>query len=210
MPAYQYPRTCVGTLSCLVLRDFPRTASVSHWTVSARHSHRSSAGYCCDRPSRHNIAKDRCWLDAVHHWIVVVDLRRISSHAGIRSACYFAQRLPPSIKAYFSGWDSLLYSTAYGAVHRVVFSAAILWIIFACHMGRARSLNTFLSAKLFKVLAPLGYSVYLVHSPVIFLIFALHGSFVVYSNFSILQFTLVQYLLALWIGKWLKYSFDRS
>ncbi|VDK47656.1 unnamed protein product [Anisakis simplex] len=60
------------------------------------------------------------------------------------------------------------YYLLYGAVHRCAYAVSVAWILFACHCGYAKWVNTFLSFRVFIPLSNLSYSVYLSHMPVIF------------------------------------------
>lgn len=62
---------------------------------------------------------------------------------------------------------SPLISGAYVAMHRIIWSSLIAWLVFACATGRARLLSSFLSHYLFVPLSRLSFAVYLTHLPVI-------------------------------------------
>lgn len=55
------------------------------------------------------------------------------------------------------------------ALKRPTWSITICWMIFACEMGLAGDINTFLSLSTFQVLSKLGYSIYLIHVSWMFL-----------------------------------------
>ncbi|KAK5645104.1 hypothetical protein RI129_006404 [Pyrocoelia pectoralis] len=57
------------------------------------------------------------------------------------------------------------------SVIRPIFSIAICWVIYSCHFQRSEMLNWFLSLPLFKILSKLSYCSYLVHYPVIGIVF---------------------------------------
>lgn len=59
-------------------------------------------------------------------------------------------------------YDRLFNSIFVGA-HRVVWSAGLSWIIFACIQGYGGPVNWILSLSMFQVLAKLTYSMYLTH-----------------------------------------------
>jgi peptidoglycan/LPS O-acetylase OafA/YrhL len=53
---------------------------------------------------------------------------------------------------------------------RPLWAIAIAWVVYECHRGSGGFVNEFLSSRLWKPLAKLGYCMYLVH-PVVMYIF---------------------------------------
>lgn len=62
---------------------------------------------------------------------------------------------------------SPLVSALYVAIHRIIWTSLVAWIVFAAATGRAKLLSNFLSHSIFIPLSRLSYSIYLVHLPVI-------------------------------------------
>ncbi|KAK5638086.1 hypothetical protein RI129_012381 [Pyrocoelia pectoralis] len=58
---------------------------------------------------------------------------------------------------------TLLRATLSKLIMRPIFSIAISWIIFSCHMGYGGIVNTFLSNPVFELFSKLTYNIYLVH-----------------------------------------------
>jgi len=58
-------------------------------------------------------------------------------------------------------------SALYIAIHRIVWTSLIAWLVFSCSTGRAKTLSSFLSHSMFIPISRLSYSIYLVHLPVI-------------------------------------------
>lgn len=71
------------------------------------------------------------------------------------------------------GWDWPVYNLLYGGFHRTLWSLSIAWIIFACHTGLAGPISIILHCPLFAILAPLCYSVYLIHMVPVLTVFTL-------------------------------------
>uniref|UniRef100_A0AC34EZC4 Acyltransferase 3 domain-containing protein n=1 Tax=Panagrolaimus sp. ES5 TaxID=591445 RepID=A0AC34EZC4_9BILA len=66
-------------------------------------------------------------------------------------------------------WNWPIYHYFYGVTHRLVFSLALSWLIYACHTGIGGFINTVLSHRFLLPLSTLSYSVYLIHMiPVVF------------------------------------------
>jgi peptidoglycan/LPS O-acetylase OafA/YrhL len=55
----------------------------------------------------------------------------------------------------------------YGGFHRLGWAIGLSWVIFACTKGMGGPVNAILSWRLFSILSPLIYGVYLVHFMVI-------------------------------------------
>lgn len=64
---------------------------------------------------------------------------------------------PANIEEILGGTSSIIY----GSVHRLLWSAAIAWVIYACVSGRGGPVNDFLSWKAFIPLGRLTYCVYM-------------------------------------------------
>ncbi|XP_044739809.1 nose resistant to fluoxetine protein 6-like [Chrysoperla carnea] len=60
-----------------------------------------------------------------------------------------------------------LFNALFMGLHRVLWAAALSWIIFACVFGYGGPVNWFLSLPIFQILSRLTYSLYLVHGPML-------------------------------------------
>ncbi|XP_065347249.1 nose resistant to fluoxetine protein 6-like [Cloeon dipterum] len=58
-------------------------------------------------------------------------------------------------------------ATFYGGLHRLAWAIGLSWIIFACTKGIGGPVNAILSWRIFSILSPLIYGVYLVHFMII-------------------------------------------
>ncbi|KAH8033905.1 hypothetical protein HPB51_017355 [Rhipicephalus microplus] len=66
-------------------------------------------------------------------------------------------------------YPSPLWSSAYAALHRVVWAACLGWVVYACAIGRGGILNTILSWKPLVPVSRISFTIYVVHIYVIYL-----------------------------------------
>lgn len=66
--------------------------------------------------------------------------------------------------------DSVLASAFYESMSRVVWAAALAWLVFACVHGYGGPVNWFLSLPGWQPLARLSYAIYIVHAPIQFVL----------------------------------------
>ncbi|KAK8771465.1 nose resistant to fluoxetine protein 6-like [Amblyomma americanum] len=66
-------------------------------------------------------------------------------------------------------YPSPLWSSAYAALHRVMWAACLGWVVYACAVGRGGILNTILSWKPLVPVSRISFTIYVVHIYVIYL-----------------------------------------
>ncbi|XP_049269684.1 uncharacterized protein LOC119389764 isoform X2 [Rhipicephalus sanguineus] len=66
-------------------------------------------------------------------------------------------------------YPSPLWSSAYAALHRVVWAGCLGWVVYACAIGRGGIINTILSWKPLVPVSRISFTIYVVHIYVIYL-----------------------------------------
>lgn len=66
-------------------------------------------------------------------------------------------------------YPSPLWSSAYAALHRVMWAACLGWVVYACAIGRGGIINTILSWKPLVPVSRISFTIYVVHIYVIYL-----------------------------------------
>ncbi|CAG2058140.1 unnamed protein product [Timema podura] len=64
---------------------------------------------------------------------------------------------------------NVVEATLYGGLHRFAWALSVAWLVFACAKGYGGFINTLLSARVFRPLSRISYSMYLTHIAVMFM-----------------------------------------
>ncbi|CAH0406839.1 unnamed protein product [Chilo suppressalis] len=87
--------------------------------------------------------------------------------AGATNFCVF-------ISTYFTmkaDWDNQTVDSILNSFMRPAWAASIGWLTFACAKGYGGPINWFLSLHIFKILGRLSYAMYILHYPLIYIIY---------------------------------------
>uniref|UniRef100_A0AC35TZB4 Acyl_transf_3 domain-containing protein n=1 Tax=Rhabditophanes sp. KR3021 TaxID=114890 RepID=A0AC35TZB4_9BILA len=99
------------------------------------------------------------------------------------------------------GWDWPIYHVLFGGFHRLFFSLATSWLIYACHTGIGGYINKALSFSWLLPLSNLCYSVYLFHMiPVVFTYILVPFPIYFESKLFILKHCFIQLCIAYFFG----------
>ncbi|KAI1298158.1 Nose resistant to fluoxetine protein 6 [Halotydeus destructor] len=92
----------------------------------------------------------------------------------------------------WTSWSAALY----GGSHRLAWSLAVSWVIFACASGHGGAVDSFLSWKLFTPLSKLSFAVYLLHFIVLWARYASIRWTLPFGHYSMLCEFIVNYVLS--------------
>ena len=108
-----------------------------------------------------------------------------------------------TVFVYSSSWP-FIACAFYFSLSRVIWSAAVCWLIVSCHLRPAKRINRFLSLKPFAWLSRLTYSVYLIHPIMITFYFYTQTHAITVNHANILSFaflaTIFSFVFAFLLG----------
>ncbi|XP_068083091.1 nose resistant to fluoxetine protein 6 [Anabrus simplex] len=107
-----------------------------------------SLGFQLDQLRYRDIALSRFWVTA--GWAV-------------SSVLFMAVIFGPYEMMQMDHPYNVVEMVAYGGLHRLLWGAAVAWLVFACHTGHGGIVNSILNATPFRSLSRLSYSMYLTH-----------------------------------------------
>ncbi|XP_068082889.1 nose resistant to fluoxetine protein 6 [Anabrus simplex] len=107
-----------------------------------------SLGFVLDQLRHRDIALSRFWVAT--GWVV-------------SSTLFLAITFGPYKMMQMDYTYNAVEMAAYGGLHRLVWGAAVAWLVFACHTGHGGIVNSILTATPFRIFSRLSYSIYLTH-----------------------------------------------